>query len=344
MKLLNQNQLKQLVLGSSLLATGGGGSLQSAKKLIKKINQPPTLTSLTELKTNDITATVFGIGGQEKCDPIKASNLALKTFKTNLNQPIKAIIPVEIGPLAIATAAFIASKTRLKLLDADIVGFRSSPEVFLETISIPNLPRHPSVIANDQNDILILLKTKDIQTTEKIFRDFAITSGGDAIVFGYPLTIKQIKNIVGANSLSFSLNLGKALLKLKQNQLTLDQFCQDFQFQQISQGKITSQKTRIQQGFTQGKLVIKTPNGNLSIIIKNENIAVIKNNQVLVTVPDLICLLDTNLFSGINNFDNNLNKTVAVLAKPAIPIWRTQKGKALFSPKNLGYNFKQKLL
>jgi len=48
--------------------------------------------------------------------------------------------------------------------------------------------------------------------------------------------------------------------------------------------------------------------------------------------------------SGINNFEDNTGKKVAILAKKAIPIWRTNKGKKLFSPKTLGFNYKQKLL
>jgi hypothetical protein len=346
MKLLKTKSLNRLILGSSLLATGGGGSLQSAKRLIKKLTKPIKLISLNELSPNDTVMTVFGIGGQEKCNPVIAAKAALNCFQTTFRQKVKAIIPVEIGPLAIAMPSFIAAEINLPLLDADIVGFRSSPEVFLETITIPGLSREPSVIANDQGDTLILYSSQNIQTTEKILRDFAVHSGGDAIVLGYPLKRKDIDQVVGRNSLSFSLKLGQQLQSLKNQSLSLKKFCRRNNFIILGQGKIIKQEKSINQGFTLGKYTIRSNSQNqkLDIFIKNENIALAKNGQIILTVPDLICLLDTDIFIGLNNFDKNIGKNIAILAKKSLPIWRTKKGLKLFSPKNLGFNLPQKIL
>lgn len=341
MKILTQNDLKNLILGSSLLATGGGGSITSGYKLIKKIKKSSQLVTVDELKPSDIVITVFGVGGQEKCNSSIAAIAALEAFQNTTRLRVSAIIPVEIGPLAVIEAFYIASLLKFPVLDADIVGYRSSPEIFLETISIPNLSRVPLACANDKGDALVIYRSRSMFSIEKIARDFAVFSGGDALIVGYPLKIKEICAVVGIKSIDFSIALGKNL----SDRLSLDILCKKNDFYFLGKGKIIKEIKSIKKGFTVGKYVIEQNDGNIiHIFIKNENIVLTLDNQVILTTPDLICLLNLNTYQGINNFENNKGKTIAILGKKALPIWRKTKGKKLFHPKNLGLNFEQKLL
>jgi len=342
---LTQSKLNQLLLGASLLSTGGGGKLNSAKKLLRKITKTPKLVSLTELKPQDLVVTLIGVGDKDVCNPIIASLTALKVFQKLFKQKVKAIIPVEIGPLSTLTAVFLASKLNLPMVDADIVGFRASPEVFLETITLANLSREPIVIANDKNDILILYRSSSIEVMEQSLRNFATVSGGDAYGVGYPLTAQQLKNVVGENSLSYSIKLGNDLNQLQNGQISLSQFCQKNGLIQLAQGKITKAKLQTKNGFIQGQYFLKTnQKQTLTVIVKNENIALLKNDQPILTVPDSILLLDIKKFIGINNQDKNLGKIIIILGKTAIPIWRSKSGLSLFSPQKLGYNIRQVIL
>jgi len=332
-----------LIRGSSLLATGGGGSIDSAQKMIKRLKKKVRLVDLNELDKRDAVVTVFGVGGKEKNDPVVSVRFALAAFMKYANISPSAIIPVEVGPLAVATACFMASELKLPVLNADIVGFRSSPEVFIETISIPELPREPLAAANEKGETIILTKSTSIQTTEQILRNFATVSGGDAHVVGYPLNVRDIENVVGVNSISSSIAIGIALNKVQDNSLVT--FCTNNNFVVLANGIITRQKTAVKSGFTQGDVEIVDQSKNRwTIVIKNENMAALKNNNVVITIPDSICLLDMDTKTGINNFEKNVGKQVAILARRAIPIWRTKRGKALFSPKNLGLSIEQKLL
>ena len=346
MKTLSKKDLTNLIIGSTLLSTGGGGSFLSAKKLTGKIKKIPKLAGLDELKDDSLVVTVFGVGGKENCNPAVTSKIALRSFENIFRKKIAAIIPVEIGPLATIVGVFAASVNNLPVLDADIVGFRSSPEVFLETITMANLSREPSVIANDKGDILILYKSKNIKTTEDIFRNFAALSGGDAFVAGYPLTVKQIRSVVANGSIRASIKIGGQLSLLKRNKISLSDFCRKNGFKILGEGKIVKEEKIVKKGFSFGKLQIinKAAKTNFQIFTKNENIVLLKNKRVILTVPDSICLLNKKTLTGILNFENNLGKEVFILGRKAISIWRTKKGEKLFSPKNLGFAFKQKLL
>ena len=82
MRILTRQDLTSLIIGSTLLSTGGGGSFLWAKKLAERIVKPPKLIGLKELEDNDLVITVFGVGGKENCDPAVASKIALRFFIT----------------------------------------------------------------------------------------------------------------------------------------------------------------------------------------------------------------------------------------------------------------------
>lgn len=344
MKVVNKSQFQSVLSGSNLLGTGGGGTVITASRIMQKMKKPVKIVSLFQLDRNDLVCTVFGIGGKQICDPIIAAKKAFSIFQSINNQKISAIIPVEVGPMAIATACFIASEINVPILDSDIVGLRSSPEVFLETISIKNIRRTPIVISDDKGNSAILWESRDISFMEKFFRNFAISAGGDAFIVGYPLKIKDIKNIVPKDSISFSLITGDMLIRLKKRKISLDEFCESLEWTLLGVGKIIEVKKDTSKGFSQGKYIIESNRNRFTILFKNENIVCLINGSVVLTCPDSISLLDNDSFEAINNFEDNEGRSVAILGRKAIQIWRSEKGKELFSPKNLGFNLQQKLL
>ncbi len=342
MKKLSRVALTDFLTGSTILSTGGGGSYASAVKLLKKASV--SLVQLEDLDPEGIVCTVFGVGGKQLNDPVKSIKLAYEVFQKISKDKIVAIIPVEIGPLASAIGIFFASKLRLPVVDADIVGMRSSPEVFLETITLKNLKREPIVIANEKS-AAVLYESSSYKFTEDFLRNFAVLSGGDAFVMGYPLKVKDIKGVVGEGSITESIAIGADLCNVRDGKLTLKEFCNKNQLVNLGEGKIEQEKKNNTRGFTEGSYTIKLlPDKKAEISIKNENITVTIGGKLIVTVPDLICLLDINTHRGVENFAQNKGKKVAILARKAIAIWRTSQGRKLFSPQSLGLPFKQKLL
>lgn len=347
MRLIQKNEWKEIISGANLLGTGGGGTIAGASAVIKKIIDSVKLVSLKHLDEDSLVCTVFGVGGKQNCDPILASRKSLELFQGAIKQKISAVIPVEVGPMAIANATFLASELKIPMLDSDIVGLRSSPEVFLETISIPNLSRTPCAIADDKGNSAVLWESQGFQQFEQFeqfLRNFTISAGGDAFVAGYPLKVSALKEIVPEGSITLSQKTGKALKKLKANKIDLKEFCKKTKWALLGMGTIIKQIKNDLKGFSEGEYKIKSGKNNSSILFKNENLIFLKKNKVILTCPDSISLLSLETFEGINNFENNENKSVAILGKKAIPIWRTQKGKKLFSPKNLGFDCKQLLL
>jgi DUF917 family protein len=96
------------------------------------------------------------------------------------------------------------------------------------------------------------------------------------------------------------------------------------------------------EGFLYGKVTyegVESWRGHkLKIWIKNENIVAWKDGKVVVTSPDLICVVD-EAGHAITNAELEEGTKVTAIGVRAPEVWLTQKGLELFGPKNFGFKF-----
>ena len=179
---------------------------------------------------------------------------------------------------------------------------------------------------------------------EQFLRGFATATGGLAFTAGYPLKAKDIRGVVPENTLSLAEEIGDAIITVQTKQLSLNDFATRYDLRFFGDGVITTMNEESRNGFEIGTYTIDAGRNQFTVKFKNENIVLLQGKKVLVTAPDSIILFDVAKYAGINNFEQNINKRVAIFGRKAIPIWRTRKGKALFNPKKLGLDFAQVLL
>ena len=341
---LHKKDINEILLGSSLLGTGGGGRFELAKEIAQTINSPVSLQSIDTIEDNDLIITAFMVGGLKKRGDLGTGiRKSIELLKRILNKEISYLIPVEIGPTAVMNILKIASELSLPVLDGDLVGFRSAPEIYVEAITLNKINRLPIAAINLEGDSIILTETESIKNIERILRTFSDQSRSEVYVAGYPLYKSAIENYFGEGSLTFTSRLGK-LMNDVLNKTSLVTKLKQEEINYIDEGIIVKQEDQDNKGFTIGKVYIQSTKTQYEIVYKNEYLVLLKNNRVLLTSPDSILLFDPIRKRGLNNSENNMHKRVYIFIKKAIPPWRTIKGKKLFSPKNLGFDYEQKLL
>lgn len=339
LKTLNTNEL---ILGATFLGTGGGGSPKDAARLfeiLKKQNKSWSLKKLSEFKDTDLFVTAYGIGSiQSQSNPEKIIKQEFEQLTNYLKKDIKGIIPVEIGPISLATTCYLASLLGLPVIDADIVGGRSTPEVFLETITLFNIPRTPAIIANERGESSMLLKSQSPQADEIFFRNFAKKSNGQAYVVGYPMTKKQTEKSIEQYTVSRTLDIGKLLAS---NQI--EKLYAKYNIQQLFEGVITNIQDKDEKGFLERMVTTANKKNTAQVYIKNENLILWINNKVALTCPDSIIISDTNNMP-IYNMDLKVKQNIKILGMSALPLWRTKKGLELFNPKIFGFDIPIQLI
>lgn len=326
---LNKKQTEEIIKSSTILGTGGGGRLDSAMSVIKNI-PPPTLISFDDLDSDDIVITAYGAGGLTKPkNTTQIMTKGLELLQQRLGKPIKAIVPVEIGPYSLAAAFEIAAQLGVPVVDGDLVGYRSVPDIYIELVTLANLSRCPLVFGNNEGDIVLLDEASSPERLEQIIRSFADESVSNTFVLGYPYFKQELSKCLAKDSVSYCLKMESKL---------------DKEFDLIGSGIVTEDVKEEVDGFTRGCLLIKDSETMFQVEFKNEYLVLLKNKEVLVTCPDFICVVDQTTGLGLNNGDDNTGRKVTIYARPALKEWRTKQGLALFSPIKLGLNYQQKVL
>jgi len=336
MKLL-YSDINNIIKGASILGGGGGGRLEKAKELIKQFDDNLALIGIDALKDSDTIITCFGVGGLNKDGEVSKTLLNnLKVFQKSTGIKPSAVISVEIGPMSVAVACLTAQILNLPLIDADFVGYRSAPEIYIELISLGGLRRTPLVIGNDINETLLVNGVENLEKIEQILRKFSELSESKTYVLGYPLKVKDVKLLLGKGSITEAKNVGMTKLSNPA-----------FSYIKIAKVKVVKQKQiKKFSGFTAGYYLLEDVAGKAKykIYYKNENLVLLKDKRILVTCPDNIMLVNLANGYGLNNGDNNVGKKALLMVSRSVDLWRTDAGLALFSPKKLGFNFEQKLL
>src|SRR3989338_3854898 len=202
---LKKSDWLTIVKGASLLSTGGGGDLTEARTTFSEVFAKikyVILQRLEKMRPEQIVCTAYiagSIGSYET--NTKPLEKAFAKLSYLLGKPISGILPVEIGPGDIAETVKIAAVNNLPVVDADFVGKRCSPDVFMETITLKNLPRTPLVITNLKGETKVIKKKLSAEKIEKIVRVFAKNSDSACFVVGYPLTVKEVRGVVGSRTL-----------------------------------------------------------------------------------------------------------------------------------------------
>ena len=339
---MDNNAMKQLLKGSSILSTGGGGSLKAALDLVDRINyEKIELLNIEDMKKDDYVFTVFAvgsIGNKDDIDLFVDGILKAKKYLEELSGDVfRAILPIEIGPCSLAETFYIASLLGLPVADADIVGGRCSPDIFLETISLYNIKRSPLILVG--NDFSQVLDENDPYKIDKQIRELSEKTNSYVYVVGYSMKISDVEDIIAKGTLTIAMKLGDVN--------GVDDILNITAGKEMFFGVVADVDRSDKAGFLEGNIFIngveKYSGKKMKIYFKNENIVAWIDKDVCITCPDVITIINSD-FTGISNNDISTGMEVVVLGIPSNPLWRTQKGLDLFNPRKFGFNIDYKLI
>lgn len=330
---LKNGILKSLALGSTLLATGGGFPFHEKHTHLKKLQAKKTLNliSTEELSDTDMVCAISGIGSAGNTNGLifdQALSLGIKKVEEISKQKIKAVIPGELG---IENLVFeLASSINLPVLDADTAGQRAVPEMNHDTFVLAGESILPVVIVTLDGIVKIIKDPQQENEIENIARKIAINSSAKiSLIFSHIKPISKIKKIAAIESLSKSIALGEVL---KSNHLPTIQnhLAKNLNGHIFTTAKVTTVFKDQGDDFLKTIVTLRTPLGILDLTIKNEVLALQKDNDYLIHIPDSICLLDLKTFLPIHSSEIEKGHFLGIIKIPAISQWNSTKGHEIF--------------
>jgi DUF917 family protein len=341
--------LEAIALGAPILGTGGGGDPYIGKLIARQAisdgKQVP-LIGLKEVPDRALVIASAMMGAPtvfiEKVpsgDEAVAAFLALQEF---LGERAFATYSIEAGGLNSTIPIGTAAKLGIPLIDADGMG-RAFPEIQMVSPTLYDIPATPMALADEKGDVVILQHTITNRWTERLARSITIDMGGSAMIALYPMTGKQAKKALIAGSISFARRIGDRLLRAwKMREDPLEAILGETKGYLAFRGKVVDLERRTERGFAQGTLKLagidEDKDKELVVHFQNENLIAELDGQVLVSVPDLIAMVDTETSVPITTEALRYGLRVAVLAIPCHSKWRSAKGLEVVGPGYFGYH------
>ena len=364
-KILTRENLEDLVRGSTVLASGGGGEPKEAFKLIGRIEKKGFVPSIMDPQSIQDSMTVFSSvdagGGMSKESeerfertykmkiplrrkhwPLeKWSPVAVKELSEYLNKEPDVFLCLELGPRFVEVIHLAASNGK-PTIDGDTIG-RAVPEITMSKLQIVNSKLEAVVSTSHFGDVLILKKLASLRRLEDIIRNFAVASGG-GVGMAVAMNGAVTKESLLPCTLTRCINLGEKVRKSASDDRELNKLLScEVNGRVLFRGRITSIESEPREGYYFGQYFMggsgDFSGDNFRIWFKNENHITWKNDKPYVTSPDIITLFDPVSRLGLWNWEKiPTDHDLLVIGIPCDPMWRTMKGLQLLSPRAFGYS------
>lgn len=362
MKILNRQQLLDILYGATILGTGGGGSLVAG---IEKIDDALAkgkqfkLVTFDELDPDDYVGTPYSCGAISPLSeeerkkyarlPLSQTSphvLAMEQAERFLGKQLKAVISTELGGGNTASAFYCGAMADKLIVDGDPAG-RSVPGLQHSTYFLNDVPICPMSVMNKFGEGAVLTHVYDDFRAEDLVRALAVVSQNNIAVVDHINTAGVLKNTVINGAISHAWKLGETFRQAKEaGGDYAGAVARAGGGVKIFQGEIASNDWGTEDGFTIGTMVVsgagEYAGKEYKIWYQNENIITWMDGKYYATVPDLVCVFDDDNREPLLNPYGEKGKKVSIIVLPAPAEWRTARGLEVFGPKSFGYDIEWK--
>jgi hypothetical protein len=266
---------------------------------------------------------------------------AFKALESYLGRKIDATISIEAGGLNSTTPLSVAARLGLPMVDCDGMG-RAFPEIPMVTHTLHGIKATPFAMADEKGNSAIL-NTIDNHWTETLARSITVDMGSTALIACYATTGQELKACAIPGTISLAEKIGRTIREAWADHRDVIEAVREVTGSfKVFAGKIVDVQRRTVAGFARGEALLNGTGENaghrLEIHFQNEHLVAILDGDIVVSVPDLITILDAETGEPITTEGLRYGFRVVVLGIPCAPKWRTPEGLTLVGPRYFGYD------
>lgn len=348
MREVQAEQIADIATGAAILGTGGGGDPYIGRLLAQqaiRAHGPVRLVDVAEVPSDALVVPVAMMGAPtvmvEKLPSGPEITHALSALAEVLGRPVTHVACIEAGGVNSTIPFVAAAETGLPLVDADGMG-RAFPELQMVLPSLAGVSTCPMVVADEKGNTA-LLRTVDNHWAERLARTATIEMGCSSMTAQYVLRGDQLGETLVAGTISLAEQLGAALRRSRSTHTDPVTAVSDaLDGLLLFTGKVIDVSRRTSAGFARGSAIIEGvgehADRRLQLDFQNENLLARMGSAVLASVPDLICVLDSDTGEPITTELLRYGHRVSVLGVACDPRWRTPLGLQVVGPHYFGYD------
>lgn len=344
---INSADLTDMARGAAVLGTGGGGDPYVGRLLAQQAMRehgPVGLVTVDEIPDDAVVVPTALMGAPtvmlEKLPAGDETKRALRAMEEFLGKTATHTVSLEAGGLNSMIPLATAAETALPLIDADGMG-RAFPELQMVLPAIGGVRAAPMAMADERGNQLVL-STVNNAWSERLARSGTVEMGCSAAVSLYVLTGKQAQEFMVPGTMSLCGRIGRDIRLARENHGDPVAAAVDvLSGRALFTGKVVDVERRTAGGFARGEALLRgleeDLGARLELSFQNENLVAQRDGEVVASVPDLICVLDTETGEPVTTETLRYGLRVSVLGAPCDPRWRTAAGLDLVGPGYFGY-------
>jgi DUF917 family protein len=348
LRLVGEENLDDLAIGAAILGTGGGGNpyigTLLAKQSIREHGEVQ-LVDVDEVPDDAVVVPSAMMGAPtvmvEKLPRGDEIIRAFKALQDFLGKPITHTVSIEAGGLNSTTPFSVAAAMGIPLIDADGMG-RAFPEIQMVTPTMYGVSATPMAIADEKGNAAII-ETIDNRWTERLARSLTIDMGCSAMIALYGMDGRTLKEAMVPGTIGLAEELGRLVRETRAaHGDAIGAVVERLGGFRVFTGKIADVSRRTQTGFARGEARIEGAGDDtgsmLELRFQNEHLVALRDGEIVVSVPDLIIVLDAETGEPITTEELRYGFRVTVIATPCDTRWRTPAGLELAGPRYFGYD------
>lgn len=333
---LSERDMYDIMHGSILFGAGGGGQLSEGTyylNLALKTGNFPTLKPLSSISSSTLIAGAYLLGsvsgdGKKHYTSKPPILEAMRVLNEHTKMKLGAILPIEIGASNMALALYISALSGIPVVDADPTG-RSVPECTHSTFAIHDLPVGVISASTTTSESFIIQGVKNDARGEDILRAICSVSGNELSVIDHALPVETLRDSLIIGTVTNAWKLGRFWRENKD----AEKIAKEGGGKLLFNGTVQKVESKEEGGFTCGHVEIVGKNKEvMTIYFKNENLYAVVGSKVVVTVPEIITVLEETTGDVVLNPNFEKGCDVIVIVLPAPEPFKTEKGLQLFGP------------
>jgi len=358
---IRRGDLSALALGAGILGTGGGGNSYYGQLVARQVlgeGSSVRVIDVTEMDPEAFAISSAVIGAPlvclEKPPSLRAMQMGFDSVSAVLTRRVGAFVAAEIGGLQCMFPLILAAQTGLPLLDGDSIG-RAFPELQMCTFMIygttPGLPmalsyeggmlldakepRHQSAPQQSPNEPAGI-------EVERRLRKICSDNGG-LIYMTTTFDHESLTRTLIRGSIALALALGRAVEAARAAKRDpIAAIVAAGGGRRFLGGKVIDVERRFRAGHDWGTVrlegVDEDQGRTAEIAFKNEYLILRIGEEVALTVPDLITLVETETGTPVTTEILRPGLRVSVLGLPCSPLMKTPQALRAVGPQAFGYD------
>lgn len=363
LELKTEQDIIDFTIGCCFFGTGGGGDPLFGQQILREALESRKSIRIVDgnkLKDNPYTICPFlmGSSGPVTAELQRAQTYYGLTKKTISNMSkeaassllkhsgvkLGAVVPIEIGGAATASAVATAAWLGVPVVDGDYAGGRALPEISQFLPAIHGLSYSPLYSVDAFNNQVCIFQATNSRMEERIGKLIAGASFGLAGQAALLRPYQEIESCIVRGTLTRAFMLGKAIRESKEKgEDIIIAIKNAANAKLILKGKIIGNKAEEKDNYYLGEQYIEGKDEYASLTakiwFKNEYLQLWLNDKPFVTSPDFICVVSYPEGRPMINNQIKIGDEVAVFAVKAPEILTSQSALEFLGPRYFGFNF-----